>query len=233
MKESCREGIANHPDPESCVDGPQGRGEALDRGTGRPNIELRNQHFGAPTLFREGEGNTVGNDRGELPEGPAQSKPLSMSGNSMRENRETPAVPEAVRAGRLVKAMSYTTSAYAAGESHGSIVPAKGPNKGDKSLAEGLEGRLPAKESAGGPCTHRTLCRASVPHGSTRAREAACRLCQGVLFRRYSSKARAVCTKSACTDPCGGRRVTGVPTATKGSHPIRVHLCSSVVCFWV
>jgi hypothetical protein len=88
----------------------------------------------------------------------------------MRENRETPAVPEAVRAGWLVKALSYTTSAYAAGESHGGIVPAKGPNKGDKSLAEGLEGRLPAKESAGdlartGRCAGRACPMGRLVHG--------------------------------------------------------------------
>jgi hypothetical protein len=38
MKESYREGVANHPDPESCEGGREAALEALDRGTGRLGI---------------------------------------------------------------------------------------------------------------------------------------------------------------------------------------------------
>ena len=31
--------------------GPKGRGRSVDRGTHRPGMELRNHHFGVPTLF--------------------------------------------------------------------------------------------------------------------------------------------------------------------------------------
>ena len=93
MKEPYREGIANHPDPESCAGGHEAVGEALDRGTGRQGIELRNQSSGVPTLFREGEGQATGSDRGERPGDPAQSKTPGMPGNSRRENRRPPQRP--------------------------------------------------------------------------------------------------------------------------------------------
>ena len=42
MKESHQKGVANHLSPESCLDDPRGRGEALTgESTGSP-IELRN-----------------------------------------------------------------------------------------------------------------------------------------------------------------------------------------------
>ena len=43
MKESYREGIANHPGPESCEGGREAALEALDRGICRLGIELRNR----------------------------------------------------------------------------------------------------------------------------------------------------------------------------------------------
>ena len=43
MKESYREGIANHPGPEPCEGSRKAALEALDRGIGRLGIELRNQ----------------------------------------------------------------------------------------------------------------------------------------------------------------------------------------------
>ena len=50
MKEPHRKGVANHPAPESCAGGGNTTGEALTHGTHRPAIELRNHHFGVPTL---------------------------------------------------------------------------------------------------------------------------------------------------------------------------------------
>jgi hypothetical protein len=43
MKESYRKGVANHPDLELCAEHRDVLGEALDRGTDRQGIELRNQ----------------------------------------------------------------------------------------------------------------------------------------------------------------------------------------------
>jgi hypothetical protein len=54
-----------------------------------------------------------------------------MSGNSMRENRETPLVCGSMP-DRLEKATSYKTSMYAGGESDERVVPAKRPNNGEQ-----------------------------------------------------------------------------------------------------
>src|SRR5664280_857681 len=50
MEELHVEGVAAHDDPESCVDDPQGRGEALTGACAGRAIEPRNQGFGVPTL---------------------------------------------------------------------------------------------------------------------------------------------------------------------------------------
>ena len=51
MKESYGKGLANYPGPELCGGDRKVMAEALDRGTRRPGIQLRNQNFGVPTLF--------------------------------------------------------------------------------------------------------------------------------------------------------------------------------------
>jgi hypothetical protein len=43
MKESYKEGVANHLGPEPCGGGREAAAEALDRGICRPGIELRNR----------------------------------------------------------------------------------------------------------------------------------------------------------------------------------------------
>jgi RNA-directed DNA polymerase len=60
MRESYGKGLANHPGPELCGGGGDIAAEALARGTCRPGIELRNKRFGVPTLYCQGEGNTMG-----------------------------------------------------------------------------------------------------------------------------------------------------------------------------
>jgi hypothetical protein len=51
MKELYVEGLATHGDPESCVDVPRGRGEALTGARAGRAIEPRNLRFGVLTLF--------------------------------------------------------------------------------------------------------------------------------------------------------------------------------------
>jgi hypothetical protein len=51
MEELYVEGLATHGDPESCVDDPQGRGEALTGARAGRAIEPRNHESGVPTLF--------------------------------------------------------------------------------------------------------------------------------------------------------------------------------------
>lgn len=60
MEELHAEGLATHGDPESCVDVPRGRGEALTGARAGRAIEPRNLRFGVPTLFKEAEGNIAG-----------------------------------------------------------------------------------------------------------------------------------------------------------------------------
>jgi hypothetical protein len=73
----------------------------------------------------------------------AESETLSMRGNSMRENRETPVTPLPVGGeGRPEKAASHTSGMHATGESDDLVVPAKRANKsGPLAPAESVEGR--------------------------------------------------------------------------------------------
>jgi group II intron reverse transcriptase/maturase len=85
-----------------------------------------------------------------------------MHGNSTRENRETPLAPVAESvAGRLEKAMSRESNMHAGGESDGRVVPTKCSNKGGQPLAEGMEGRRPAKENIEQAAAPRTQSRIS------------------------------------------------------------------------
>ena len=57
MKESYREGVANHSDPEPCEGSCEAVLEALDRGICRLGIELRKAWYGAPMTSDVSEGN--------------------------------------------------------------------------------------------------------------------------------------------------------------------------------
>jgi hypothetical protein len=145
----------------------------------------------------------------KCPSDAAQSKTPGMYGNSTRENRETPSTPAGEdAAGRLEKALSRTANMHADGGSDGRIVPAKCPNKGEQASAEGMEGRRPTKENIGQATPPRTQSRISELSDLHGVREAN-------ALRRQASEVGAVCSNSARTDLCGGRRATGVPTATK------------------
>src|SRR5262245_27804009 len=99
MKESYREGIANHSGPESCEGTSNGALEALDRGICRLGIELRNHALrGADGVRQQGRQQRV-QAITQAWRGPAESKTPNMQRNSMRENRETPLPPEAERTG--------------------------------------------------------------------------------------------------------------------------------------
>src|SRR5271157_2886408 len=93
MKESNREGVANHPGPEPCEGGRKAALEALSRGIRRQDIELRKQLVpGADPVRAVGRPHGCGRKR-ESVRGPAESKTPGMRRNSMRENRETPWLP--------------------------------------------------------------------------------------------------------------------------------------------
>ena len=104
---------------------------------------------------------------------PAQSQAPGMSGNLMRENRETPLVSGSSNSDRLEKAISRTTSMNASGESDEQVVPTKRSNKGERSLAESVEGSCSAKGNTSETNTLRTLSREGAPQGLAGVREAA------------------------------------------------------------
>jgi len=71
-----------------------------------------------------------------------------MHGNFMRENREVPSTPDTQScAGRLEKDVIQKSNMHVDGKSDGRAVPTKCPNKSGNPLAEGMEGRRPAKEN--------------------------------------------------------------------------------------
>jgi len=101
MKESYREGVANHPGPEPCEGARKGALEALDRGICRLGIELRNRVLrGADGVRQQGRQQRA-YAKARAWRGPAESKTPGMQRNSMRENREAPQLPASrERAGR-------------------------------------------------------------------------------------------------------------------------------------
>ena len=60
MEELYIEGVATHGDPESCVDVPRGRGEALTGARAGRAIEPRNQALRGADAVQEVEGNIAG-----------------------------------------------------------------------------------------------------------------------------------------------------------------------------
>jgi hypothetical protein len=101
MKESYREGIANHPGPEPCEGSRKAALEALDRGICRLGIELRNRVFRGADGVRQHGRQQCADAKTRARRNPAESKTPSMQRNSMRENRETPQPPaSSERAGR-------------------------------------------------------------------------------------------------------------------------------------
>jgi hypothetical protein len=105
-----------------------------------------------------------------------------MCGNSMRENREPPEIPEpsagpalAAGAGRSEKANGRTSDMHVSGESDGPIVPTKRANNAERSAAESVEGRGPAK----GNNTHALHAADTVPRNAWHRRAWCTRQPQG------------------------------------------------------
>jgi hypothetical protein len=103
MEELYVEGLATHGGPESCVDDPRGRGEALAGARAGRAIEPRNHRIrGADVVYGNGRQHRRQRYR-ELPAGPARSGNHGMYGTSMRENREVPCPPVRVITGRVAQ----------------------------------------------------------------------------------------------------------------------------------
>ena len=175
MKESCGKDPASHPDPESCVGGRKGAGEALTGAhAGQPSsCEIRSS--GVPTRFSDAEGHTEGGVKGESSPDPAQSETLCMRGNSSHGKREIPQVPTGrVPRGRSGKAIGRTLDMHARGKSDDCVGPGKPLNKGEYlSPAEAVEGRRSTKGSPTPGAASRTQRRTDASIPRHRARGAA------------------------------------------------------------
>jgi len=112
-------------------------------------------------------------DKREPSMNPAQSETPGMSGNSMRENRETPSESGSNTPDGLEKATSYTASMHAGGESDEQVVPAKRSNNGEEFPAERVEGSCSTKGNTEETHTCRTQGREHVSQGLGGVREAA------------------------------------------------------------
>ena len=115
----------------------------------------------------------MGDDTRKSRKDPAQSETPGMSGNSMRENRETPSATGSSTPVRLEKATRSTASMHTGGESDEQVVPAKRSNKGERSLAESVEGSCSTKGNTEEAHTCRTQGREHVSQGLGGVREAA------------------------------------------------------------
>ncbi len=94
MKESYVEGLAAHSGSESCVVAREGRGEALT-GVRAGRVLSRERRFlrGADAVGEGGRPHSAHRYR-EMRRGPARSETPSMCGNTSRENREIPRLPD-------------------------------------------------------------------------------------------------------------------------------------------
>jgi hypothetical protein len=79
MEELYVEGLATHGGPESCVDDPRGRGEALAGARAGRAIEPRNRNNRGADAVQEVEGNIAGGVMREPLAGPARSENQGMS----------------------------------------------------------------------------------------------------------------------------------------------------------
>ena len=104
MKESYREGVANHPGPEPCEGSRKAVLEALDRGICRLGIELRNHAVRGADGVRASGRQRAARDIASAWQPRGVEDPC-MQRNSIRENRETPLPPvaEERRAGRRTR----------------------------------------------------------------------------------------------------------------------------------
>jgi RNA-directed DNA polymerase len=110
MEELYAEGLATHGGPESCVDDPRGRGEALAGARAGRAIEPRNLNDRGADAVQEVEGNIAGGARREPLTGPARSENQGMCGTSMRENRESPCLPVRLVSGRAAQGTPVAVS---------------------------------------------------------------------------------------------------------------------------
>ena len=152
MKESYREDDAHHSGPESCLDDPRGRGEALtgESTGGLLSSEITSSRM--PTRCSAEEGNISGNDPTRVTTGFGGVIEPGMCGRSLHENRETSVGSNRPRLdGRLDdvgKVNSRTPIEHATEESDDAIVLKTPANKETAVSAELAEERASTKRNS-------------------------------------------------------------------------------------
>jgi hypothetical protein len=214
VKVRYREGLAIHPDLESCAGVRKGTGEAL---TGADVSRVSSREIDPNTSgclrYQDRRGATSGVPlcKREVRSDPARSlDPVRASKHTSRKTGGPMVDHNGWYGGPHHESQGSTMVMNDHGKSDGPILPVKLPNKGGGAprSAEGVEGRGPAKGNLFQQSRVRTQWREALQHGLERIRQA-------VNACASEPEVGAQCSSSARWDLCGGRRVTGVPTATK------------------
>ena len=173
MKESHREGLANHSGPESCGCARESRPEALTGEHAGCVIEPRNQQsLDADPVNQVGKATRKDAPR-QVPLRSDSVEERSMYGRSMCENREDSSVAPARKSGRGGKPIRSKPPMYDDESSDGCIVSTNVPNKASRCASEGQERRHPAKGNVDKTATCRTQSRTTASEGLERIRERA------------------------------------------------------------
>ena len=176
MKESYGKGEASHTGPESCLDDPRGRGEALTGGSIGGLLSSENTQFRRPIMSLE-EKATQAVALSEVQSASAESENLAYADTLCtgigrpRERRLHGA--EAAMSEATGKVSSHKPVARFPEESDGNIVPEKSANKGVATPAESMEGRTPTERNSGQEAAHRAQSRVSASNGLDRVRQRA------------------------------------------------------------
>jgi hypothetical protein len=137
--------------PKPCEGGREAALEALDRGTCRLCIELRNRAFSGADSVTQLERQQVGRRSTRAVRQPAESNTRAcMEALCARTGRPVAGRGQS-SAVRLEKAMSYKTQMNCGGESYHGVVLTKHPNQTGRPASGGVEGRPLTKENAEQP----------------------------------------------------------------------------------
>src|SRR5664279_1519905 len=209
MEELHVEGVAAHDDPESCVDDPQGRGEALTGACAGRAIEPRNQGFGVPTLSQGRKALSLV-ALARVARGPRAVKEPGHAQNlhARRTGRSHDCPPTRRGAGRSGKAMPYARDErlWEVGQPHSTCEAAEQGREsgcgggGGKGAGRGEHGQQDAPRTQG-----RNWC--------VNMRWIVC-AGEGLAQSDAGPEPGAQCGSSARWDLCGGPPERAVPTAS-------------------
>ena len=109
MQESYMKSIASYHSSESCLDDPQGSGEALTGESTGAVLSSEITLTRRQTPLDEGESDIEAYRKGEVWLASAESETCSMCGHSLHENRETRQAPSPKVNGKRVVSMKERT----------------------------------------------------------------------------------------------------------------------------